>query len=427
MKNKYPNYQTTLIEDLEKPLNSREKKLLDDYLSEQRLTAGEGKVRERKRYALQFRDISEKPIYDFNEEIGKEIYKLATSTDREVAGINEVIKNIHRFFTWVIERKIKELKKEAMTIDFKKAKEMEKIKLRLKNIQMIQTLTDELSEIKKLKVLSQMHGYNTRKLNSTTLPTDEEIRAILDKADGYMDKALISLNNEIGGRPCETSETNPHPPKWKSLKIIDERKGIAKIMIYTSKTGETETIPIKKCLKHLLNWKEHYFYPNRTDDDLIFPSPNDRKKPIGKQYLKTKLSRLCKKAGIRNIYPYLIRHGTLTVINTQLPSKVAAAFGRHSEKTAARYTHLSENNLMDEVIKKVYESEEIDYDTQTKLVKEIEKLKSQMSSKDKEDSKFKKNVFQIIELLRETPEALDIIVHKHGTKKVMEAIPDNFK
>jgi len=32
-----------------------------------------------------------------------------------------------------------------------------------------------------------------------------------------------------------------------------------------------------------------------------------------------------------------------------------------------------------------------------------------------------------LQLLRDTPEAVDIIVQKHGTKKVMEAIPDNFK
>ena len=46
-------------------------------------------------------------------------------------------------------------------------------------------------------------------------------------------------------------------------------------------------------------------------------------------------------------------------MNIKLPSKVAAAFGRHSEKTAAMYTHLSENNLVDEVIKKVKNTNKI--------------------------------------------------------------------
>lgn len=50
-----------------------------------------------------------------------------------------------------------------------------------------------------------------------------------------------------------------------------------------------------------------------------------------------------------------------------------------------------------------------------------------LSAKDKEDSIYKKYISRIVDLLRSTPEAVDIIVQKHGTEKVLQAIPDNFK
>ena len=53
---------------------------------------------QRKRYALQFRDISKDPLYEFNADIAKEIYRFETHTDRETSGINEGIKNIQRLF-----------------------------------------------------------------------------------------------------------------------------------------------------------------------------------------------------------------------------------------------------------------------------------------------------------------------------------------
>jgi integrase len=330
MKKEYINYLGRM-KDIESSISDDNNKILQDYIRFCSLSAGKEKQEQRKRFALQFLDLAEKPFKDFNREVIQDIYLLIKNSDREISGKNEAIKNLKYFIRW---------------------------------------LKDDENLLKGLKAIHQRKGYNTKKLNPSTLLTEDEIKALLNACKSEPKKVvMISLQTELGLRPSELLAL-----KWKDIKI-DESEGVGEVKIYSGKTRDTRVLPFKDSINVLLLWKEYYPFPNLKDNDLIFPNPLIRNKPLYRSYLSQLYRNLSRKLGMRNIYPYLARHSKLTKMNGKLPSKVAAAYGGHSEKIASVYTHLSEDDIREIVLKQIYDIKEPDTKTKKKLEEDIEKLK----------------------------------------------------
>jgi integrase len=306
MKKEYPSYMDKM-QDLESSLSRPDKKVIDEFFSFCRLSACEYKASQYKRHLIQFIDISEVSLSKFDQQIIEGIYRIIRDSTKEVCGKNETIKTLKRFVLWKF---------------------------------------NDANLIRNLKAIPQRKGFNTKKLNPFTLVKEEEIEGMLRSCNTLKDKAMLTLFIELGLRPHELLAL-----RWKDLSIFED---VAQIRIYANKTRETRVLPFKTSLIHILRWRNEYSFINRTEQDLLFPNPQDRSKQLCKRYLDMLTRKLCKKAKIRNIFPYLIRHTTLTKINKILPGKVAAAYGGHTEKTSAVYSHLSEQDIIQVVLDKVY-------------------------------------------------------------------------
>lgn len=332
MKKRYPNYLGRMKE-IEEKISIQDKEVLENYKKFCALSSGKEKTEQRLRYALQFLDIAETSYHEFNKDIIENIYNLIKETSREVGGKNEVIKQLKFFIIW---------------------------------------LKDDPSLIKNLKTLQQRKGFNTQKLNPNSLITPEEIEALIRACENNPKKiAMITLQTELGLRPHELLNL-----KWSDINFNDNETG--EIKIYASKTRDTRILPFINSMHALINWKKFYHYPEPKNNDLIFPHPLIRQQKLYRTYLSQLYLALCKKAGIRHIYPYLARHTKLTEINKKLPSKVASAYGGHSEKTACIYTHLNDADIREIVLKELYKQKEVSPQDKRKisdLRQEIDRLK----------------------------------------------------
>lgn len=325
MKDHYPNYFQRMRE-IESKISKQDRQIIDDYLKFCSLSAGSEKVEQRKRYAIQFLDIAEKSFKDFDRNIIEGIYLAIKNADRETSGKNEAIKNLKYFIRW---------------------------------------LTKDANLLEGLKPVTQRKGYNTSKINPSTLPTDSEIKMLIKASkNNLMHVAMISLQTELALRPHELLGL-----KWKDVTIEGE---VGEVKVFASKTQESRVLPFKDSIIHIERWREAYPH-NIMRESLVFPNPLT-KKPLYRTYVSSLYRRLSKQAGIRHLYPYLFRHSRLTKMNGKLPGKVAAAYGGHSEKTAGIYTHLSEADIRSIVLKEIY-AKEPEIVGSKKLKKELQEIK----------------------------------------------------
>jgi integrase len=364
MKKEYPNYLHKM-HLAEKKLNTEDRRTLEEYLNFCRLTAGEDKVQQRRRYVIQFRDIAEVPYDRFDRKTVEGIYLLIKNSDREDVGKNEAIKNLKRLVNW-------------------KFKDM--------------NLT------RNLKVINIRKGRNTKKINPSTLITDKEVEALIRACNSLKEKAMITLFVECGLRPQELLGL-----KWDDIKIDGD---VGQLRVYSNKIKETRILPFKTCVIHLLRWKDEYQFPNRRAGDLVFPNPTDRNKKLFRTYLSDLFRRLCKRAGIRHIFPYLARHTRITQLKKELPIAVCSAYAGHSEKTSATYTHLTEDDVREIVLERIYDIKEPTPKESRKFEKEIKQIRHEimeyqerLAELEQEEAK-RKEGDEIINALTNDPDSL---------------------
>lgn len=102
---------------------------------------------------------------------------------------------------------------------------------------------------------------------------------------------------------------------------------------------------------------------------------------------------LCKRANLRPITPYLVRHSVLSsVYKKSKDSRLTAKYGGHSLKTSEVYVNLNEEDIKEIILEQIYNIKEPDIKTRRKLEKEISELK-------KDNEQLKKAFKQIYEKL----------------------------
>lgn len=221
------------------------------------------------------------------------------------------------------------------------------------------------------KGVSKLKAMNRDKINKNTLIKPEELEKLLRSAKNLKWKALLTLFYESAFRPCEIVNL-----KWKDLKFDDSRN-LCSLRTTSPKTRETREIPIRDCIVHLKRWREEFEFPNRTEQDFVFPNPTDRNSHLSEAGIGIILKRLCRKAGIRDIFPYLFRHTRIYEIQKKLGSRIASKFAGHSLETSEIYNHLDSDDVEQAMLEKVYVTEELTPEKRNELELMIEQVKKE--------------------------------------------------
>lgn len=314
MKNTYLIYRgrTSLIYD---SLSQEEKDLIQEYKNKLLMTASEKKVNQGLRFLLQFRDIIEKPLTNVEDEDLIHFWGLVKTSEHQHNTKVMIKKSVRRFLRWYCKKNNK---------------------------------SDNLLE--GLKVGS--FKPNRKKVNKSVLLKPHEIQTMLHTAESLRDKALLILLYESASRPQELKDL-----KWKDIDW-DEQE----VHLDSSKTERERDIPIKESIIHLKRWKQEWSYPSVQEDDYIFPSQK-RDCKLTTERINTIVKTIANRSGIdRNITSYTFRHSRLTdIYKLGVKGIEHNKFAGHKEGSIQQvtYSHIDNEDMKEEVLKKVYHIEEI--------------------------------------------------------------------
>jgi integrase len=231
------------------------------------------------------------------------------------------------------------------------------------------------------KCVSKKKAFNKQKINKNTLITPEELETLLRTSKSLKWKALLTLLYESAFRPCEIVNL-----KWRDLNFDDSRS-ICSVRTTSPKTKDTREIPVKDCIVHLKRWRDEYEYPNRTSLDYVFPNPQDRTKHLSEAGISELIKRLCVKAGLRNIYPYVWRHSRIYFVQKRLGARIASKYAGHSLETSEIYDHLDDDDVEEAMLDKIYPTKELTKEKRHELEIEVEELKLKQKQHDEEYNK----------------------------------------
>lgn len=363
MKEEYPSYKKGSTEEMYEELKGKEKKEVDNFFNFCNTTCSKKRLKKYKRILMQAKDIMEKSLIELEEQDIINFLAVVNNSDRSDWTKNDIKKCFKRFVKWYYDD--------------------------------MNLLTNEKLK-QAFKGVSSKRARNKEKINPNTLLTEKELEKLIRAAKSLKWKAIISLLYEAALRPCELVKL-----KWKDIKFNDQ-KGIARIHIYSPKTGETRNIPIQDSIVHLKRWKEEYQYPNRKKRDYVFPGQRKREKHISSASLNKIIKTKGKQAGIdKKVYPYILRHTRLTELHKKLPEKIAAKFGGHSIETSELYSNLDDDDIEESMLNRVYQTKEINDERKHELEKEIEKLKNQQEEIAKKVQGELKDTQKIFKILKE--------------------------
>ena len=338
MKKVYPNYKGKKVDDVRLQFIEADSDVLNDFLNYCSITAGKKKIANIERIMLQIYDVLDYS-YEFNLEVLRSFLSVLNQSDKMTETQNDIKKVLKRFLKW--------------------------------------RYRDWSERFDGLRDVRMKDGRNHTKLNPSTLLKDHEIESLIRMAESLRYKAFVMLMYESAGRPEEILKLRWHD--------IDLERGDVKL--HSSKTGRVRVNPIKESLIHLKRYYQEYPYPFVMASDFVFPSPKDRKKAVNIQVVYDYLKKISRLAINRPIFPYLFRHTRLTALHQKLSPKAYEKFADHSIETAIKhYSHLSNDDVRDEMLEKIYHVEEIGDDA--KEVKRLESEVSKLSSENQSQKSF---------------------------------------
>jgi integrase/recombinase XerD len=341
----YPKYERGSTKKLRDSLDKKTKKIFDDYMSFLSMSAGKRKMIDYDMYFLQFVDIMKpKKISNLKPQDFVDFWALVNQDDsREVFTKNTIKVTAKRFLKWYYSD----------------------------NIKMYKVLD-------KLKLKSQV--VNGKKINKQNLITEDEIRRMLRATHSIRDKAQLVTQYNTASRPSELRLA-----KWKD---VDWDKKT--IHIFSSKTDKPRELPLGNAVDHLKRWHIEFSFEDVQEDDYIFPSIQDRSKPMHDWTFRYNIQKLGEKAGIkRNFNPYMLRHGRLTEIYKKgVTDQFHKLFAGHStnSKMTGVYVQMDDEDMIKSVIDKVYKIQELsdgEKNIITELAKRVDYLEREFGGKRK--------------------------------------------
>lgn len=363
MKQEYKPYPKGSLEEVEKKLDSKSNKLLQEFLTSN-VNASLTTQQKIKTGLLKWFDMYEKQLWI--KPTQNEINVLVGIMKRSGVSVNSLNKDfqyIRKFLNW-------------------KFKDYE--------------LTENIVQGARV---------NEERLNEDSLLTNEEREEIIRGEENLRWKTIWSIFDESGLRSSELINLKVGNCKFGDM-------GITIISIYSKKTKTFRKVPLKSSTKLIKDWEQQYPYPNMTNEDYLFPSLQDRQTPMTLSTINMALNRVVKKVGIRkNIYPYIFRHtrATFLYLKSGLPTKTVETLMGH-KNMYQRYAHLSKETAVRQMIEKVHNIKEIDDDRKHKLEKQIEEMKKDIEFLNNQFNTADKNgVSYIINPRTITPNKLKLI------------------
>ncbi len=291
-------------------LNSKEKKILGDYVIYLNGGACEQKVRIVERQLLMIRDISGVSYDKWDLTKLRKFLAVLNKSELANATKNDIKKHFKRF--------LKE--------------QYEDWSLRFRNLKDIRCGKD----------------VNVEKINANTILQPGELEKLIRGVETLKFKALIILLYESGARPKEVLTA-----RWKDLDLEN-----GDIQLISTKNKTARNNPIKESIIHLRRFKQEYPYPDVQPNDFIFPSQTDRKEHFSVNYFSVVFRKLSIKVLGRALFPYILRHTRATELQKVLTPKIYEKFMDHSIEMASRYSHLNKDDVREQLLEKVYHIEE---------------------------------------------------------------------
>lgn len=310
------------------------------------------------------------------------------------------IEDVVKFLAYINQSDFKEWTKNDYKKIFKRF-----LKWHYKDLDMIEGEKVKLG----FRVSSKKRCMNKEKINKNTLVKPEELEKLIRTAKSLKWKAIVSFAYESAFRPCEIRSL-----KWKDLKFDDSLNICRVNLVISPKTQEGREIPVRDCVVHLKRWKDEYSFPNRTDNDLVFPSQHERDVPMGDGVMSEMFKRLCIDAKMRHIFPYLLRHSRIYELQKRLPEKIASKFAGHSVETSELYNHLADDDVEESMLKEIYTTKELTPNEREQLedvFKELKVLRSKVNKFETEHQLTKK-LNDALEMVKKS--------QKEGEKKMVK-------
>lgn len=342
MKKIYRFYQEKgITEKLRKKLNNNEKKVLKKFEEFNAISNNQQRVRKHTRILLQIRDVIQEPLTQLNRDLIIKFLGVLNSSPQKEWTKNDIKKTLKRF-----------------------------IKFHYKKIEMMELI----------KSSSLSKAFNFKRINKASLVKEEELEKLL-RASSLKWKAILITLYESGCRPQELTLL-----KWKDLEF--DKDDITNITFFSEKTRKVRTIPVKESTLHLRRWKQEYPFIDVNNEDYVFPSQHDREKPSSPHSIGQMIKRLCKKAGIREIYPYLMRHTRITNLKIKkvdpLIIKRYVGHSPESNVTDVVYSHLTDDDVKDIMLETVLNIQELttEQENDIRILKEkVEKVMKRLKLK----------------------------------------------
>lgn len=339
MKKGYPNYKKITTQSIEESLNPSDAKILKNFLTFCRATSNEYKVSCRRSEILQIRHIIEKPYNAWDLKDLRGFLAVLNQDSRAIWTKKGILTTLGMFIKW----------------QYKNWSE----------------IFNNLEDLKKLN--KQLKPDNEEKYKE--LPDAEDIDKMVRAASNTRDKLYVLMANEAGLPP--EVQVNL---KWRDIKIDEPEDGVTTLEYRRNKVKDSFIFPLGKTTTYYLKqWKQEFIFPSVRKDDFIFPSPLDRTKPLSKITAWYMYKRLAKKAGIeKNIYPYKVRHKTLSESYDIFTEEVHRKLFGHTRgsKQTKTYSHKkAKEKTLAIALEKLHKVEKITAEQRNKYEKEIIRLK----------------------------------------------------
>ena len=348
----YPTFKRGEVQEYFKTLSETEQDIINDYVKYVGITSNsKNRLANVKRSLSQFRMITDKDFDKITLKDLREYLGLLNSSNKTQSTRNEFKHTIKRF---------------------------------LRN-----HFKDWSERFNNLEDIKLNMGMNEEKINADTILKKEDIDKIMNAEKKLFWKTFFITLYESGLRPIELRTLT-----WNKIKF-DVEDDLSEINIYATKTSKARSVYVKESTFFLKRLKEE------SDSDLVFPSVNNKMKPMGKEYPAMWLKRISLRVLGRQVYPYILRHSRATELytNADIPDKTAQKFLGHSKSMGDVYTHLSNKDVKEAMSKTIYKKREIITPQQKDKIKKLE-----LEIKDfKNNYVSKSNVMEIVQqALRKT-------------------------
>ena len=335
MLKEFPHFARGQMDNYYKTLSKEDKELLKDYF-EYRKARGvntEGKIKDIRRFLLQFKFIIEQEYKDLNLKDLRQFLALLNNSYLSDHHTNNVKADLKNFLKFIFR-------------DWS---------MRFDNFEDLRY---------------NGNARNEEKINSSAMISKQDIEKLIRHEPKTYWKAFLLVQYEAGLRTKETRCL-----KWEDAQInIDD--GLSELKIFATKTGKSRTLYVKEATRYLTKLKEE-------QEDMgeksvyIFHAKIKTNQPIHKSTVNMWFRRLTEKVlGVKK-WNYLLRHSRATELyklakENKISKDTAIKFMGHSEDMSSTYTHLDKEDVKKMLKEQVYKIEDMPPEKRAELEKKIE-------------------------------------------------------